>query len=102
MFFEIVVITNFRNIHRKKPVLESFFTKAAGLHACNFIKRALQHRCFPCEYCEIFKNSSGSGASKKKIRGVRNASGCKNNHSLNINQLIVFLSKIFLSFQFVH
>ena len=30
---------NFRNIHRKTPVLES--------RVCNFIKKRLQHRCFP-------------------------------------------------------
>ena len=28
------------------PVLESLFSKAAGLQVCNFIKR-LQRRCFP-------------------------------------------------------
>ena len=26
--------------------LESFFNKAAGFQACNFIKKRLQHRCF--------------------------------------------------------
>ena len=29
------------------PVLESLFNKAAGLQVCNFIKKRLQHRCFP-------------------------------------------------------
>ena len=33
---------------------------------------------------------AASGASKKIIRGVQNPSGCKDNHSRNINQLIVF------------
>ena len=28
-------------------VLESLFNKVAGLKACNFIKKKLQHRCFP-------------------------------------------------------
>ena len=29
------------------PVLESLFNKAAALQVCNFIKKRLQHRCFP-------------------------------------------------------
>ena len=29
------------------PVLESIFNKAAGLQVCKFIKKRLQHRCFP-------------------------------------------------------
>ena len=28
----------------------------SGLQACNFIKKALQHRYFSCEICNIFKN----------------------------------------------
>ena len=35
------------NIHRKTPVLESLFNKAAGLKVCNFIKKKLQHMFFP-------------------------------------------------------
>ena len=31
----------------KTPVLESLFTKAADLQVCNFIKKRLQHKCFP-------------------------------------------------------
>ena len=29
------------------PVLGPLFNKAAGLQVCNFIKKRLQHRCFP-------------------------------------------------------
>ena len=35
-------------VHRKKPVLESLFTKVAGL---------LKLQVFSCEFCEVFKNS---------------------------------------------
>ena len=28
-------------------MLKSLFNKVAGLQACNFIKKSLQHRCFP-------------------------------------------------------
>ena len=41
----------------KIPVLESLFIKVAGAQASNFIKKKLQHRCFFCEICEIFKNT---------------------------------------------
>ena len=46
-----------RNIHRKTYVLESFFNTVAGFKICNLIKKRLQHRCFPVNICEIFKNS---------------------------------------------
>ena len=36
----------FCNISSKTAVLESLFNKAAGLQACNFVKKRLQHRCF--------------------------------------------------------
>ena len=45
---------------KKTPVLDSLFNKFAGMKACKFIKKRLQHRCFPvfsCEYCETFKNT---------------------------------------------
>ena len=31
--------------------MQSLFNKVAGLHACNFIKKKLQHRCFPVTVC---------------------------------------------------
>ena len=31
----------------KTSLLESVFSKAAGLQTCNIIKKRLQHRCFP-------------------------------------------------------
>ena len=35
-----------RNIYRKTLVLGALFNKVAGVKACNFIKKRLQHRCF--------------------------------------------------------
>ena len=46
MFFEIGVL-KVCNILRKTPVLESHFNNVACLEACNFIKKRLQHNCFP-------------------------------------------------------
>ena len=37
----------FRNIHQKTPVLETLFNKFTFLLACNFIRKIIQHRCFP-------------------------------------------------------
>ena len=41
--------------HRKTPVLESIFNKVAGLWACNFIKKKLQHRCFPMKFAKLLR-----------------------------------------------
>ena len=35
-----------RNNYRKTLVLGALFNKAAGVKACNVIKKRLQHRCF--------------------------------------------------------
>ena len=37
----------FPDIHKKISVLKSFFKKVTGLMAGNFIKKEIQHRCFP-------------------------------------------------------
>ena len=41
--------------YRKTPVLESIFNKVAGLKACNFIKKRLQHRCFPVKFAKFLR-----------------------------------------------
>ena len=41
-------LKKFRYIHRETSVLESLFNKVAGLVACSFIKKWLEHmQCFP-------------------------------------------------------
>ena len=55
MFFKKGVLKKFHNIHRKTPVLESLFSKVAGLKACNFIKKRLQHRCFPVNIAKFLR-----------------------------------------------
>ena len=45
--------------YKKKGVLENF-TKLTGkrlAEACNFIKKETLAQVFPCEFCEIFKNT---------------------------------------------
>ena len=46
MLFKIAALKNFAITVKKTPVLESLFNKFAGLWACTFIKRRLQHWCF--------------------------------------------------------
>ena len=40
----------FLKFHRKRPVFESLLNKVAGLKACNFIKKWLQHSSFPVKF----------------------------------------------------
>ena len=49
-------------------MLESLLNKVAGLSACNFIKKRLQHRCFPVTFAKysrtpFLQNTSGGYAS---------------------------------------
>ena len=47
----------FRKFHKKTPVLESHLYKAAGLKACNFIKKRIQYRCFPVKFEKFLRRS---------------------------------------------
>ena len=47
---------NLRNIHRKTPVLETLFNKAAGL-GLQFYRKEIPTQVFSCKYFEIFKNT---------------------------------------------
>ena len=44
-----------KDFYRKTPVLESLFNKLAELKACNFIKKRLQHRCFPVKFAKFLR-----------------------------------------------
>ena len=39
----------------KTPVLESLFTKVANLEAWNFIRKRIQHKCFPVKFEKILR-----------------------------------------------
>ena len=47
LFCNEAVLKTFRKMYRKTPVMESLFNKVAILQACNFMKKRVQHRCFP-------------------------------------------------------
>ena len=46
---------NFCKFHRKTLVLESPFNKVTGFQASNFIKKRLQHRCFPVKFAKFLR-----------------------------------------------
>ena len=54
MFFEIGVL-KVSNIHRKTLVLKSLFSEVASLEAYKFIKKRLQHRCFPVNVANFLR-----------------------------------------------
>ena len=49
------VLKYFAKFPRKTPVLESLFNKIAGLEAYDFIKKTLQHRCFPVKLAKFLR-----------------------------------------------
>ena len=54
MFFEIGVLKVY-NVHRKRLVLELLFSKVASLEAYTFVKKKLQHRCFPVNIATLLR-----------------------------------------------
>ena len=52
MFLKIVVLQNFSNF-TGKHLCRSLFSNVAGLKACNFVKKRLQHWCFPVKFAKI-------------------------------------------------
>ena len=44
-------------MQRKAPVLEYLFNKVAGLKACNFIKKRLQHSFFPVNIVKMLRKA---------------------------------------------
>ena len=76
MIFEIGVLEVW-NIHRKTSVLESLFSKVVSLEAWNFIKKKLQHRCFPVNIAKFLrkfylKNTTGGCFCTLNSSGILN------------------------------
>ena len=55
MFCKKSVLKNFAKFHRKTSVLKSLFNKIPCLQACNFIKKRLQHSCFPVKFAKFLR-----------------------------------------------
>ena len=45
----------FRKFDWKTSVLESIFSKVAGLQACNFVKKRLQHTCYLVKFAKFLR-----------------------------------------------
>ena len=56
MFCKKTVLKNFATF-TQTSVLESLFNKVEGLKVCKFIKKRLQHRCFPVNIANFLKTS---------------------------------------------
>ena len=54
IFFKIGVLKNFA-IFTGKHLCLCLFNKVAGLKSCNFIKKRLQHRCFPVNIVKFLR-----------------------------------------------
>ena len=64
MFFKIGVLKIFCKFHRKTSMLESLFNKVSGL---KFIKKKLQHRCFPVKVTKLFRTPTVGASGNRKI-----------------------------------
>ena len=53
VFYKKMCSWKFRKFHMKSPVLEPLFNNVAGLQACNFIEKILQHWCFPMKFVKF-------------------------------------------------
>ena len=54
ILFKISFLNNFASYIRKH-LCWSLFNKFGGLQACNFVKRRLQHRCFPVKFAKFLR-----------------------------------------------
>ena len=56
LFFKKGVLKNFANFTGKHLCWSLFFNKVAGLRACNFIKKRLQHICVPVKSAKFYEH----------------------------------------------
>ena len=55
--FKIDALKNFAVFTKKSICVGSLFNKITGLQAYDFIKKRIQHRCFPVNVAKSFKNN---------------------------------------------
>ena len=73
-FFKIGDLTNFSDYTGKRQC-RSLFNNVAGLEACNFLKKRLQHTCFPVKFANFLKTPS-VGASESYSDGCVISNQC--------------------------
>ena len=69
LFFKKRCPEKFHKFHRKNSVLESLCNKVTNLQGCDFIKKRLQHRCFPVK-CAKFVRTPISQNTYSYLKGV--------------------------------
>ena len=57
MLYKVGILKNFA-LFTRKHLFWSFFNKVAELKACIFIKKGLQHRCFPVNFVKCLRTAS--------------------------------------------
>ena len=102
MFCKIEVLNKSTKFAGKKTVPESLLNKFAGLHACNFNKKRLQHRCFLFfgKCFETFMNSLSRGrlwSSASILRGSK-----KPFSSSKFRKIYFFTLFLLFFFSFLH
>ena len=63
--------------HRETSVLESLFNKVAGFQAFNFIKKTLQHRCFPVKFAKFLRTRLLKNTCKRLLLNLPKREGRK-------------------------
>ena len=61
----------FRNIHRKTPVLQCPFDRFSGFKTCNFPKKGLRLRCFPVNIAKFLRTLTLAKICKQLLLGSR-------------------------------
>ena len=52
------MLLKFSTFYSKAPVLKSLFDKVADIQAWNFVKKRLQHTCFPVKFATSLRTPS--------------------------------------------
>ena len=71
MFFKIGVLINFTKFTGKHLCWSLFLSKSPGLEAFNFIKKRLQHRCFPVNFVKFIKTPILKNIYKRSVNLFR-------------------------------
>ena len=55
---------------QENPCVEAFFNKVAGLDPASFLKRQLQHKCFPVKFAKLLRTPTLKNIYKRLLLEV--------------------------------
>ena len=90
---------------RKTLVLESLFDKVAALHACNFIKKRLQHRCFAVNIAKFLRTLILKKICERLLlhnKFQRLFSVCQSSINLSVSESLSFLLAILIPYELIY